>query len=967
VLALASCLLVFGLIPGSVLRPTLFERLAPPLAPSNDQDADLDVTVVARDTHLAVARARVQAIAMIDAHAHLAGSIETDRAGHASLHFLPHGEVWLLADAPGFARVSSQLLLAAGGRTVKLELMAEHRLAVSVADDRGAPIEGAEVLATSLDPLPIGAHTGKDGVAHLARLPDAPWIVTASCPGFEQVSRRGVRDGDSVAITLRKLGAMVVTVLGADDAPAAAAHVQIAGASLWPARVADTGEEGRVRIAALEAGSYALRAVQGEYASPIELGVLLERGEEKSLTLRLLPGRIVAVRVTDGEAKDASPIAGARVSVAEAGVSPFPFEASTDRDGRARLGPIAAGAAFVSARADGFVARSGVEVPDAGQVVAVALVRAGMFKGRVLDPRGFPVDGATVEIVGTDALGAPIDDDPRRSRFREAHFDATLAGPRPLIQSGELGVVPGPVPPIPHTFDAPLPPVGMAATLEEPWVTRDDGTFRAFPVTPGRVRALVRHPQFVEQLSDPVTLVGAGEAYVEIVMHAGGGLEGRVVDASDRSVAGARVTVAASRGSLERTTRTAADGSFAFAALPSQVTLSASRDDDAAQAAARMTLEVPEGGRREVTLVLPDPRPPLAARVRDDRGYPVETAQVTVSSIDPTAPLRATAFTDARGEASIPGAHGLALRVEVHAPRHASAVLTADPSLDLLEVTLAPAERCSAQVRTLRGGEPIADAEVTLYTDGGVRRTRTDRSGGFSIEDLPAGALHLRVRASGFATIMRDLSIASTSEHSTDLGRIELAPEAVVTGTVVDGRGDPVPHARVAKDRVPTYLAVGVAPSGIAVADDRGRFRVGELGEGTIALEAYAPDVGRARVEGIRTSFGRTTDGIKITLRSASDERNTEPAAAGSVAVTLGEVSGDPREVVLVAVADSSEAERTGLAPGDTLLEVDGVPVHSIAEARSRLSGPLGDDVLVKLRRGDRVESLRVPREPVRR
>jgi hypothetical protein len=36
-------------------------------------------------------------------------------------------------------------------------------------------------------------------------------------------------------------------------------------------------------------------------------------------------------------------------------------------------------------------------------------------------------------------------------------------------------------------------------------------------------------------------------------------------------------------------------------------------------------------------------------------------------------------------------------------------------------------------------------------------------------------------------------------------------------------------------------------------------------------------------------------------------------------------------------------------------------------DARARMSGPLGDDVLLTIRRGDGEESLRVPREPVRR
>ena len=68
--------------------------------------------------------------------------------------------------------------------------------------------------------------------------------------------------------------------------------------------------------------------------------------------------------------------------------------------------------------------------------------------------------------------------------------------------------------------------------------------------------------------------------------------------------------------------------------------------------------------------------------------------------------------------------------------------------------------------------------------------------------------------------------------------------------------------------------------------------------------------------------------------------------------MTLGE-TGAPVDVVIVSVAEGSEAERAGLSAGDVLVSVDGVAVvHSIAEARGRLAGPLADDALVAVRRG---------------
>jgi hypothetical protein len=974
-LIVAVVAIVFGGIPGSALRSVVFEKWSPPV-PTETRDRDARIVAHVRsDAGGPIAAARVQVFTLVAGdvgpRAYLAGLALTGADGSASVRDLPRGETWVLADAVGHARASSAMVLEEGERAIELILGAEHRLDVDVKDERGDAVPTAEIEAIAAgDPLPVGARAGEGGLAHVLRLGSSPWIVTVRANGYEEVTYRGVREGEPLHATLRRLGAITAKVLGDGDAPAAGARVLIASASLWPARMADTGPDGTVRIGGLAAGSYALRAVRGDMASPIELGVALARGEEKSVTLRLGPGERVAVRVTEGEGDDADPIAGARVTLAEAGLSPFPVEATTDKDGRAHLGPIARGDASLAVRAEGFVARGAIPVASPPPPeVRVPLVRAGTLDGRVVDVRGFPVDGATIEIVGTDFYGAPIDDDPRRARFREAHFTAALSGPRPLLPAGELGVMPGPVPPIPHGESAApiFPAAGPGAiAADEPWITRDDGTFHAAPVSPGRVRALVRHPQYVEAISDAVTLAPGGTARVTVVMHTGGILEGRVVDERGGVVGGANVVVAAARGSMERSSRTASDGTFAFAALPDAVTVMVSPEDDLGQVQARVAVTIPEGGKKTITVTLPAARPPLPVRVTDDRGYATSGAQVSVVSLDPASTLRTTAFTDDRGEGQLAGAKGLALRAFVSAPGHAPRTVLTEAGAESLRITLAPAESAKGEITSTRGA-PLVDAEVVLYTDSETRHTRTDPGGGFAFAEHAAGAARLRIRAAGFAPVARDVVIAAAGGHrATDLGRIELAAGGSVEGRVVDGRGDPVPGARVALDRVPTYLTVGTSPAGVGVADAKGVFRLADLPEGTITLEAFAPDVGRTRVADVRVVADRTTRDVRITLRPSTDEAPLDNAAPGGVAVTLGETD-EPREVVVVSVAEASEGERAGLAPGDVLVEIDGASVHTIAEARPKLSGPLGDDVLLKIRRGDRALVVRVPREPVRR
>jgi hypothetical protein len=967
---IATVVLSVGGIPGTVVR-SVADRLVPrePNAVPND-GTEVLVTVQASGGGPLLSGAHVRAFALVGDRAYLADGRDTDRAGRALLG-VRRGALWLVADFPGRARGSTRLVADAERRTVVIELTTEHAIDVVAKDEGGAPIGGAQIeVVGTADPLPVGARAGGDGTVHVSRLGAGPWRVTARAPGYEDATEPAKQDSETVALVLRKLGSLAIHVVGEGGEPVAGARVSVAGAMLWPPRAADSDTSGDVRISGLAAGLYALRANYEDLVSPIELGVALGRGEERSLQLKVARGRWVRVRVTDGDADDAQAVGAARVTLAEGGLSPFPIEATTDAKGAARLGPIAGGSATLSVRADGFVP-SNVALSDPPPTeTRVALARAGVLVGRVVDERGYPVDGATIEIVGTDPNGAPIFDDPRRTSFQVAHFDAVLGGPAPLVPAGELGVTPGPVPPVPRSpaLVAGTGGGARAQRIAEPWVTRSDGTFRAAPVSPGRVRAMVRHPQYVEAESDSVTLAPGAEARVDVVMHGGGSLEGRVVDAHDRPVEGARVSVAATRGSLERATRTASDGTFAFAALPETVSLVTSVDGDD-QPVVRMTIVIPEQGRKEVTVRLPEPRGSLSVTVVDERDFPISAAQLSASSLSADLPLRTTAFTDGNGNAALKSARGLQLRIEASAPGHAPRVVTATGNGEALRIVLAPAESARGEVIAARGGEAIAGAEVMLYTDLGVRRARTDSRGTFTLTELAPGGASERVRAGGFAAASRALTIPDTGgRRPFAMPRVELVAEGVVEGDVIDTGGDAVAGARVAKDHAPTWLIVGASSEGVAITDARGHFTLGELSEGTVTLEAYAPDLGRARIDGVNVLAGRTRSNVRIVLGGiASDEaRPSLPPASGSIAVTLGETAA-PVQIVVVSVVARSEAERAGVAPGDVVLAVDEAPVHTIEEARERLGGALSDDVVVRVRRGERELAVRVAREAVRR
>src|SRR5690606_20773509 len=155
----------------------------------------------------------------------------------------------------------------------------------------------------------------------------------------------------------------------------------------------------------------------------------------------------------------------------------------------------------------------------------------------------------------------------------------------------------------------------------------------------------------------------------------------------------------------------------------------------------------------------------------------------------------------------------------------------------------------------------------------------------------------------------------------------------------------------------PAFLPAGSLPAGVALSDARGRFVLRGVGAGELVLEAYSADVGRGRAR-VKVAEGETARSVKIVLSEPAGD--TEPAASGSVAVTLGEQDFENEVVVvLVHVAPNSEAERAGLLAGDFVLAVDGVEVSSMVTARARMSGPVRGDVVLLIERAGSERSLR--------
>ncbi len=884
--------------------------------------------------------------------------VATDARGRVAAR-LPPGRYWVVVGAEGYAREAREIDLWSD-REWSHELAAASELVVTVSSD-GRAVPNASVLVQGKSALPAGARSDERGRAVFDGLFSGPYQVRVAAPGYEPFEAETTGD---LEVQLTRTLALRVVVRDPSGKTVAGAHVTLAGPGLWPARSVDTGADGSVTISGLSRGSFDVVARDATRVSETLRGVYVgTTGSDsgaRSLELVLLPGRFLRALVVS----DASePVSRAELVLAEEGVAQIPLVAQSGDDGRAVVGPLGYRRAFVAVRADGFVPRTlwvesealGSEAP-----VRIELARAATLSGRVVDERGFPVEAAALEVIGTDVYGMPVAMTPDTTAVRKRHFAELLEGPRPLVAAGELGVMPGPVPPIPLAGAR----VAVASSVDV-WATGGDGRFVARGVSPGELRVIARHPEYVEGVSEAVRVAPGGRAEVEVVMRTGRRLEGRVRDADGFPAARTRVRLTAARGAFDRTLVTEPDGSFVVPVAPQELVVSVYSIDDPLRVALRKRITLDPMGVERVELELPKPREEVRLRVTDEREEPVSLAQVTVLSLDPEAPLRETRFTSGDGQVALRDAAGLHVRVVVEAPGFAQLEHTFRSLPEEGALRLGRSVTVTGRATAVRGRQPAAGARVTLRAPGGKRETTTDEFGAYTLRDVAPGRVTVTIehkelgRATLDAVVTRD-----ERDRPFELPSAELELAGSVRGRVVDARGEPVAGARVAVGVVPLYLPQGTLPEGIAVSDGRGEFVLERVAAGTHRLSAYSRAAGRGSSPSFQLEPGEERRDVEIRLTEPPEAASDEFRAG--VAITLGER--DERHgvaVVVVHVVEGSEAQRGGLAPGDVITKVDGVPVDSMAAARRALGGPAASDVVVSVLRDGARRELRVTRESV--
>ncbi len=291
--------------------------------------------------------------------------------------------------------------------------------------------------------------------------------------------------------------------------------------------------------------------------------------------------------------------------------------------------------------------------------------------------------------------------------------------------------------------------------------------------------------------TSPPSLAATNSQTLDVELVRGASLRGVVVDESNRPIAGARAEARHHQSFAPWTAMTDERGEFSIRSLPrnQKVSIRVAAAGYAEDAQTARTDDQIRSVLRSAATV--------SGRVLDPQGRPAEQADVWLvgSGVWPPVHIRS----DASGHFSWPdvppgvyeiganGGQGIAKR------RRGLVVGHGGSAFVILRLERAISLR--GRVVSKANQQGIADAEIVI-TDDEVdlipSATRTDKHGKFSVRRLPSQIAVITAYAEGFVP-----SAPLSHDPASEALVIEMEPEAVVSGVVVDARGRSVAGARI--------------------------------------------------------------------------------------------------------------------------------------------------------------------------
>ncbi len=751
----------------------------------------------------------------------------------------------LMASLEGFSPWVSDPFRVDRGEPTRLKpvrLREGWTLSVRVRGASGAPVAAATVFATAaarpsaVDDLAWsamvrGGQTDEAGSLSLADLPADDVLVFVRREGFLDaqavVSYPRVSDNRSVDVDLQPAASMTVHVIAAEGGPQPPFTVFGATRDGTVTVSQDTDAQGKLTFTDLHDTAMDFEVVRKRSLDTVSDHVVLADidnvvpGVEQHLEI-LLPS-LYTLRGTVGELDPD----GVRPTVTVATRRYDPTRARYlwhevkdvrlprgEREAAFEISGLPPGAyavRCVQGALDSDVESVLIDRADVGGV-ELTMPAGARIAGTVLDPEGEPQIGVAVELV-------------------RMHGDQTAP-----IRGGRA----------------------LRAT------TNEDGEFVFTGIAPGLWRLEARDDRAAPDAELVRVLDGEVRVTRDLVMHAGGTIEGTVEDGDERALDGLHVFVRRfDSDEVERRVRTNHEGRFKIPHVrPGTYVVRVLGGAVGRKASIEAIVEV-EADKTSTVDFTARPEGTIAGTVR--RGGSVVTgALVDLVAVSGSALKRFRTSTDAEGEFSVSGLEAGAYRIQLQSGAWRSEQDVELVDGDRVQLDLEAFEGRLRGTVVTRDGDPVPGAHITAWPAGiesdrvprgsFVGEGRSDPHGAFILRGLPVGAYTLAVSAPGLPP-----------------GRLENAasdlPGADFTVRVVLGRGGDVALRVVdANDRGVTGARIWLEDDeGLAlhrhayVSGAAGRIRINGVPAGKVRLRIYARGMGRPSLQTLDIVEGRTT------------------------------------------------------------------------------------------------------------
>ncbi len=779
--------------------PSSVKRLPPP--PPFLCTADLSGVV--KDQTKALAGVDLEFYQLIGSKHIFRKKGRTDPQGRFQIKRIPPGAYHAVLSKSGYAGQSLTLWLFEGANSISpVSLGPAQTLKGIVFDDQVEPVKKAQLEATPLHSNGTKCRGETDAKGHfsLTGLAVGTYRLKIKAPGhLTQVKETlSIPHPNSVSVRLIRIFDVRGQVKGAGKA-----MVRFVGSGLWPGRVRHVEPNGTFVFHRVPRGMYeavAFSTAPPWRASKVLSGIRIPLSKTNLLALELKP----AVRLHGIVLHDGQGVPKAKIYLGQPQSGILTLQTESDTEGKFVFDPTQAGAYQLSVWSKSFL-------PVVDQPLTLPLKA----------PLKIEL-GAGAEIMGmvTDASGYPVPD----ARIQVLYENRPHQGPmEKSLTQGELGVFPGPVPPI--------PPPGVEIPFASgqdisPTITETDkhGVFRLAGLYPGTAKVVAEHPDYETTTSKSISLKNAvQQSLAPLVLKPGCIVAGRVLD--ERGVGLPGVRVHARTLIKQKMVQTGLAGDFIFHGLSGVLTLEAKRDG---YLTASTTMDLSNRTRIESDLILEVAKGVLTGVVMDPRRQGVADARIQTRS---GAHLRFTR-SDPSGRFRLEGVGLKSMEVTIEHPEFLPRKLLARAGDDL-EITLEMPAMLSGRVEESRTQAPITRYTISAKSPKASRRLVVHhRDGEFHLSGLTPGQITLTVDAQKYAVFSKAVIVqaSGTAQGATRKGIvISLVPAGKVTGIVTDAQGRPISNATVSTASVRT------------VTDGKGQFQLNRVPEGNRVLSVVTP------------------------------------------------------------------------------------------------------------------------------